>query len=68
MKDRGLECKGCSEKEDYVKMAFENQDAPKIENSTPKQPPEEEKLDKEQLDEVWAATHQSRCAVTLMSY
>jgi hypothetical protein len=25
---RGLECKGCAEKEDFVKMAFDNKDTP----------------------------------------
>lgn len=35
-------------------MAFDNQNAPKIEVAAPNPPPEQEKIDKEQLDEVSA--------------
>lgn len=31
LNDRGLACKGCAEKEDFVKMAEENKDAPIVE-------------------------------------
>ena len=32
--ERGLSCNGCAEKDDFVKMAFENQDTPIV----PKEP------------------------------
>lgn len=35
LKDRGLECKGCAEKSDFVKMATENEDTPVVEVKKP---------------------------------
>lgn len=57
---RGLECKGCAEKDDFVKMAFENKDtpvAPKPEASTPA-PSSDEKdpeTKKKELDDLMAS-------------
>jgi hypothetical protein len=56
LSERGLECKGCADKEDYVKMAFDNQHLPVI-------PPapiveakneEEEAAKKKELEDVRA--------------
>jgi hypothetical protein len=35
LKDRGLECKGCAEKSDFVKMATDNEDTPVLEVKKP---------------------------------
>ena len=40
--ERGLVCKGCAEKDDFVKMAVENKDAPLMKAEKPKAPPTEE--------------------------
>ena len=58
IKERGLECKGCSEKDDYVKLFFDNQHIPKVEKSkdnkktnTDSNPPNDDTKKKE-FDEV----------------
>ena len=53
---RGLECKGCAEKEDFVKMAFANKDTPLKQAAEPAATPEDDspeakrKKDKEMED------------------
>ena len=37
--ERGLECKGCAEKTDYVKMAMANEHAPLVEKKRPDKEP-----------------------------
>jgi hypothetical protein len=60
LKKRGLECKGCSEKSDFINMAYENREKS---ISVPPPPPEQaaepgvnvpdgEKIDQAKLDEV----------------
>lgn len=52
-----MECKGCSEKDDYVKIAYENQHLPdrgKIQEVPREKTEEEQRMDKEQLDELMA--------------
>ena len=50
---RGLECRGCAEKEDFVKLAFENIDTP-LKAATPPAPQEEPEKTKEQKDKELA--------------
>jgi hypothetical protein len=59
LKDRNVECKGCSEKADFVEKAFETQQLP---IKVSKQPPvveaasengnEQEKMSKKDIDDV----------------
>ncbi len=61
LQDRGVECKGCSEKEDYVKLAFESQSPTSpadraTTNSRASDAAGGDKIDKEKLDEVVFAT------------
>lgn len=54
--ERGLECKGCADKEDYVKMAFDNQHLPTIPPAAivDAKPKEDEAAKKKELDDVRA--------------
>lgn len=52
---KGLTCKGCSEKEDYVKMAFKNQHLPSVETqpSAPSEPLKKDPdVSREEIDEL----------------
>lgn len=55
---RGLECKGCSEKDDYVKMTYDNQHLPivpkepPVNPSTGELPPDGSKIDPKELEEL----------------
>jgi hypothetical protein len=52
LNDRGLSCKGCSEKEEFVKMAYDNIDLPiKVKVAPPKTEDTQEDKDKN-IDEV----------------
>jgi hypothetical protein len=57
--ERGLKCKGCAEKDDFVKMFVENQHLEMVsgkkkeeepQSQTP--PPEQPEIDKKEMDEV----------------
>ena len=50
LKDRGIECKGCAEKSDFVTMAFENKDLPVEKKEF--QPSEKPAEDKKDVDDV----------------
>ena len=54
--DRGLECKGCAEKEDYVKMVYDNREKPEFDFEAVKRAAAEDKARKEkdkiEIDEV----------------
>jgi hypothetical protein len=61
LSSRGLECKGCAEKDDFIKMAFENQHLPilppkeKEEEKAPAVPVKEEESEekkKKDLDDI----------------
>lgn len=59
LKERGLECKGCSEKQDFVNLAYENRNT--LLTSTQGQqetPPQENEIppevDREKLEELMA--------------
>ena len=49
--DRGLSCKGCSEKEEFVNQVYESRNVPKkVEKEEELDPAEEERKDKEIAD------------------
>jgi hypothetical protein len=50
---RGLECKGCAEKQDYVKMFMENQHLPVIDHQkNPKNEPQKKKMKDKEMEDV----------------
>jgi hypothetical protein len=51
LKDRGLECKGCAEKEDFAKMFVENQLKPDLKKEPVKEKKEKPK-DDAKMEEV----------------
>ena len=54
LSQRGLECKGCTDKEDYIKMAFENQHLPILPPPATPEPVREkdDPLKKKEVDDV----------------
>jgi hypothetical protein len=53
--ERGLECKGCAEKEDYVTMTFDNQHLPiipPVETPPTSEEPEDEEAKKKSVDDI----------------
>jgi hypothetical protein len=66
LKDRGLECKGCSEKGDFISLAFENKDLPIKSDDNTKNPESPQvsgeippEVDKEKLEEIMAKLRQN---------
>lgn len=62
LSERGLECKGCTDKEDYIKMVFENQNLPILPPpATPEPVPEKEDPSRQkEVDDV-RITHLCLC-------
>ena len=57
---RGLECRGCAEKEDFVKLAFENIDTPLKAAAPPAEEPEKSKEQKDkELADIMASLKSS---------
>lgn len=54
LSQRGLECKGCTDKEDYIKMAFETQHKPILPpaESSEEEEGRKEELNKKEVDDV----------------
>ena len=54
LSQRGLECKGCTDKEDYIKMAFEKQHLPILPPPATPEPVREkdDPLKKKEVDDV----------------
>lgn len=68
LNEKGLECKGCAEKDDFAKLYFENQHLPNVENQ-PKagETTREKEADKnkdEKMDEVWPERFPSAYSLT----
>ena len=53
LRARGVECKGCSEKQDYVSTAFDNRDTPVIPPPEPKEPSKDKAVD-DNMDDIMA--------------
>jgi hypothetical protein len=50
--ERGLSCKGCAEKEDFVRLFVENQHSTLVQKQAPPTPPPEPHMDDEKMEEV----------------
>lgn len=50
--ERGLQCKGCAEKSDFVDLFIQHQHLPILEKNEEKVPKEKQKVDDKKIDEV----------------